>query len=70
MSEVVTIIEPATQVIEIKTGTQGPMGPQGPVGPSMAISDAMDNRLVMAGDGLYVPEIQIDPLAYYVLARS
>lgn len=43
----------------------------GPPGPGASISADPDNRLTTGSDnGLYVPEIVIDPLAYYILAKA
>lgn len=43
---------------------------RGPAGVT-PISDDPENRLTTGGDGgLFVPDIQVDPLAYYILAKA
>lgn len=52
-------------VSTINTGFEGPPGPQAPV------SSDPSNRLTSGSDeGLYVPELAADPLAYYILSKS
>lgn len=52
-------------------GQPGPAGAAGAPGVSGAISADADNRATHGADGgLYVPELAVDPLAYYILARS
>lgn len=52
-------------------GQPGPAGAPGAPGLSGAISADADNRATHGTDGgLYVPELAVDPLAYYILARS
>lgn len=44
---------------------------QGPPGPSVFISMDTNNRLSKGtDDGLFVPDIAADPLAYYILAKA
>jgi len=80
---VITVVEESTTlkadetvVTLISEGIQGPPGPPGPVGPKgdstkTFVSADPDNRLTTGSDdGLFVPEIVIDPLAYYILAKA
>lgn len=66
----------ATEFIEVVSqGPQGPTGPPGPIGlsgdGSAAISTDPDNRLTSGTDnGLFVPEITADPVAYYILSKA
>ena len=48
-------------------------GPKGDSGSAteLPISTDPDNRLTTGSDnGLYVPELVVDPLAYYILAKA
>ncbi len=71
MPSPVTILQPTVVKISVP-GLQGPPGPPGPPGAgAAAISTDPDNRLTTGTDNaLFVPEITIDPLAYYILSRS
>lgn len=63
-----TEIGSASAIGVLTTINTGLVGPPGPVAP---ISADPDNRLTTGSDdGLYVPEIVIDPLAYYILAKA
>ena len=43
----------------------------GALGSYMSISTDPDNRLTTGSDaGLYVPELTVDPLAYYIISKS
>ena len=43
----------------------------GVLGSYMSISTDPDNRLTTGSDaGLYVPELTVDPLAYYIISKS
>jgi len=58
-----------TTLVQVGSGVQGPPGPPG--AGAAAISTDPDNRLTTGSDNaLFVPEILIDPLAYYILSRS
>ena len=49
---------------------KGPKGDSGSVA-HMAVSADPDNRLTTGSDdGLYVPDLAADPLAYYILAKT
>lgn len=62
-----TAIEHASPVGTLTTINTGLLGPPGEV----AISTDPDNRLTTGSDdGLYVPELVVDPLAYYILAKA
>jgi hypothetical protein len=55
--------------VKLHTGTVPPSTPGS--GTAATISNSPDNRLTTGTDGgLFVPEITIDPLAYYILARN
>jgi len=44
---------------------------QGPPGSAAAISTDAENRLTNGADGgLFVPELTVDPVAYYILAKA
>ena len=44
---------------------------QGPPGPSWFPSADAGNRTVLGSDGgVYTPDIETDPLAYYILAKA
>jgi hypothetical protein len=44
---------------------------QGPPGAAAAISGDGENRLTNGSDGgLFVPELTVDPVAYYILAKA
>lgn len=67
MSKILSIRSQTTVVLH--AGTVQPTPPTQPGAAS--ISAAPDNRLTTGTDGgLFVPEITIDPLAYYILARN
>lgn len=68
-ASVVTSSEPVASVIEV--GRTGPQGPRGLPGPAAFVSADPGNRTTTGADGgLYTPEIQADPLAYYILAKA
>ena len=63
----------------ISHGEQGPRGvpgqsikgDPGPPGPAAFVSADPDNRTKEGTDGgLYTPDLVVDPLAYYILAKS
>lgn len=73
MSDLTTniIVETSDTIEIIDVGVQGPPGPAGEVVATDLISKDPDNRLTRGSDaGLLVPEIGIDPLAYYILSKS
>ena len=76
MTTITILSQPqTTTLLQVGAGVQGPPGLQGPAGPpgagAAAISTDPDNRLTTGTDNaLFVPEILIDPLAYYILSRS
>ena len=76
MSVITVIEEPTTLeagetvVTLISEVIQGPPGPKGDSA-NASISADLDNRLTTGSDnGLYVPELAADPLAYYILAKA
>lgn len=67
---VLTVIENATPIGVLTTINTGFMGPPGATA-EVSISSDPDNRLrTGSDDGLYVPELKSDPLAYYILAKA
>ena len=72
--QTITLLEqgPSATLLQVGAGLQGPPGPPGAPGAgAAAISTDPDNRLTTGTDNaLFVPEITIDPLAYYILSRS
>ena len=73
MADVTLVLQPhTTTLVQAGMGLQGPPGPPGAPGAgAAAISTDPDNRLTTGSDNaLFVPEILIDPLAYYILSRS
>jgi len=73
VADVTLVLQPhTTTLVQAGMGLQGPPGPQGAPGAgAAAISTDPDNRLTTGTDNaLFVPEILIDPLAYYILSRS
>lgn len=70
-SNTITVVPIATRplvVVPLGTGLQGAPGAPG-VG--AAISTDPENRLTRGlDDGLLVPELVADPLAYYILAKA
>ena len=79
-TEIVEVPQPSTEIVEVgiqgppgPTGPQGPQGIQGPQGLSgvAGISTDPDNRATQGTDGqVFVPELLIDPVAYYILAKA
>lgn len=58
-----------TTLLQVGAGLQGPPGPPG--AGAASISTDPDNRLTTGTDNaLFVPEITIDPLAYYILSKA
>lgn len=67
-STLVVIQEAPPNTLEVVE--KGPKGDSGSV-TELAISTDPDNRLTTGSDnGLYVPELAADPLAYYILAKA
>jgi len=67
MSKILSIRAQTTVVLHVGTVPGAPPDSPGAVG----ISTAPDNRLTTGADGkLFVPEILIDPLAYYILSKG
>lgn len=63
---VVVPIVPAAPTVEVQFG-----GPPGPPGGAASISSDAENRLTNGTDGkLFVPELTVDPVAYYILAKA
>lgn len=63
-----TVVPMATPapVVELLFG-----GPPGPPGGAASISADAENRLTNGSDGrLFVPELTVDPVAYYILAKA
>jgi hypothetical protein len=49
----------------------GFMGPAGPAGSAASISTQQNNRLTLGNDGgMYVPQLEVDPVAYYILSKG
>ena len=49
----------------------GFMGPAGPAGSAASISTQQNNRLTTGADGgMYVPQLEVDPVAYYILSKG
>lgn len=56
---------PPTIVVEIGVA----QGPAGTPGNTASVSPTLENRAVDDG-GVFVPELRVDPLAYYILAKA
>ena len=71
-------IDATETIIEFVSGAMGPMGPQGPKGDkgdpgagAFYASGEINNRTRIGNDGgIYTPDIEVDPLAHYILAKS
>lgn len=71
MTETVLVVGTETAVVSATDTIVVLSGQMGPPGEGAAISSDIDNRLTRGTDlGLFVPEIYIDPLAYYILAKA
>jgi len=58
-------------VQESTIGPKGPKGDPGSTGALASISTDANNRMTTGSDdNFFVPELMIDPLAYYILAKS
>jgi hypothetical protein len=65
-SALVVLQDAPPEVIEVVE-----RGPKGDSGAVASISTDPDNRLTTGSDdGLFVPELAADPLAYYILAKT
>ena len=56
--------------LSLSSALTGPPGPAN-VGGGAGVSADADNRTTLGGDGgIYTPDLIVDPLAYYILAKG
>lgn len=65
-----TVVQRPAPVVAVLAVKQGPSGPQGDPGVA-GISTDPDNRAKLGTDSqVFVPELLVDPVAYYILAKA